>query len=150
MSATFARIRCGSVPPILADVAVGLAETGVALTLGHVGPPRQWQELGLRGTLLTCAINLSVVLRRRFPVGVLLFCVGLWVCYVQLGYWPVVNSIAPMLLVYTVAEQRPPRWAAAAAALLGGVWVYAAGLPAHQPIWPAVAQALVFPGGAPA
>jgi len=133
-------------PPLVADAAIGLAETGVGLQLALVGQPACWPAFGWRGIALTCLINMSVTFRRRAPFTVLLICLSLWVWYVWLGYWPVVNTLAPMVMVYSVAAQRSPRWAAAASVLLGAVWIYA-GIRAPQstPLEPVVAQALVFP-----
>ena len=130
----------------MADAVIGLAETGVSLDLALFGQSASWPVQGCRGIALICVINMMVIFRRRAPFTVLLVCLGLWSWYIYLGYWPVVNSIAPMLMVYTVAAQRPPRRAAAASALLGAVWIYAGvRAPWSTPLGPAVAQALVFP-----
>lgn len=115
----------------LVDVLLAVGFTAAGMLLGHERPPDDWIRLDLFGYALTALVNLPVVVRRWAPVGVCVFVCAAWVLYVAAGYWPVVNSMAPLLTLYTVAALRPVRTALACAALLGAVWVYA-GLTAAQ------------------
>lgn len=146
MPAALRRLTGGPYSPWFLDVTIALAQTAVSLQLGLNAPPPQWPPLDGAGIALTCAVNLLPMVRRRRPVAVMvLVCAG-WAWYVALGYWPVVNSLAPMLMLYTVASLRPPRRAAGAAALLSGVWTFSAARDPHAVLTTAVAQALVFSG----
>ncbi|GAA2436961.1 sensor histidine kinase [Streptomyces lavendulocolor] len=130
--------------PLAADVLITAALTSVAVTLGQEAPSQGWPSLDLAGHLLVGLVNLPVVVRGRAPVAVCLFVLVMWTVYVTAGYWPVVNSFAPMLAVYTVASLRPLRTAAWCAALMSAVWVYA-GLVSDRAAMPSVVgQALGF------
>ncbi|MFI6104681.1 sensor histidine kinase [Streptomyces sp. NPDC051310] len=111
-------------PPV-ADVLVAVAPTSVAVLLAQEAARQGWPPLDLVGYLLVALVNLPVVLRSRAPVTVCLVVLALWTVYVTAGYWPVVNSFAPMLAVYTVASLRPLRTALTCAALMSTVWIYA-------------------------
>jgi signal transduction histidine kinase len=128
------------------DATIALALTAVSLQVGLSQPPPQWRHLDTVGIVLTCAVNLVTVVRRPLPFTVLLVCSAEWAGYVSLGYWPVVNSLAPMLMVYTVAALRPPRRAGVAAMLLSGVWIFATVRGQEGGVVTAVAQGVVFSG----
>ncbi|MDX3071904.1 sensor histidine kinase [Streptomyces sp. MI02-7b] len=130
---------------VLADVALAVAFTAASMLLGHEQPPPDWHRLDAAGYALTALVNLPVAARRRFPVGVSVFVCVAWVVFVAAGYWPVVNSLAPLMALYTVATVRPARLALGCAALTGGVWVYAGLTAAQSSMATVVAQALVFP-----
>ncbi|MEU1628441.1 sensor histidine kinase [Streptomyces sp. NPDC020096] len=124
---------------------ITLATTTVSVLLGLERPPAHWPPPGALGITLTCIGNLSTVARRRAPLTVMLFCCALWAWYITLGYWPMVNSLAPMLAIYTVAAQRPSRYAALAAAVMGGTWIYAGLRTQDSAMASVVAQALAWP-----
>lgn len=128
------------------DVTIAIGETLVSLQVGLNNPPEQWQHLDALGIVLTCVINMMTTIRRTYPLTVMLLCTALWGWYVELGYWPVVNSLAPMLMGYTIASLRPPRWAGTAAGLLSGVWVYATVRGHAGGAVTALAQGVVFSG----
>jgi signal transduction histidine kinase len=126
------------------DGAVALAQIAVGLQLG-LHPQLPWQPLDFLGTALTCLIGLVTVARRRAPLLVLLACCALWTLFVALGFWPVVNSLVPMVALYTLASLRPPRQAALGAVLIAAVWIFAGLRTPGSQMDGVVIQALVFP-----
>ncbi|RAG83643.1 sensor histidine kinase [Streptacidiphilus pinicola] len=134
-----------AVVAIGSDALIALIQTCLALLGGLTATPNQWRPFDLTAVALTCVINLLAVVRRRLPLGLLLICGGLWAWYIALGYWPVVNSLAPMLAFYTVASRRPARVTAGAWAAMAAVWVFG-GLRTHDSsMVSVVAQAVAFP-----
>ncbi|MFD8075384.1 sensor histidine kinase [Streptomyces sp. NPDC059718] len=129
----------------LVDVLLAVGFTAASMLLGHERPPGDWMRLDLFGYALTALVNLPVAVRRRAPAGVCVFVCAAWTLYVAAGYWPVVNSMAPLLALYTVAALRPVRTALACAVLTGGVWVYAGLTAAQSSMATVAAQAVVFP-----
>ena len=109
----------------LVDVGLALAFTAASMLLGHERPPPGWERLDAYGYALTALVNLPVAARRRAPVAVCLVVCAAWAGYIAAGYWPVVNSLAPLLALYTVAASRSLRTALGCAALTGAVWLYA-------------------------
>ncbi|MGC0330578.1 signal transduction histidine kinase [Streptomyces sp. SAI-170] len=131
--------------PLAADVVIALALTTVALLLGTESADQGWPEPDALGWTLVGLVNVPVVLRTKAPVAVCLFSHACWAVYVTAGYWPVVNSLGPLLAVYTVASLRPLRVAAACGALLAAVWVYAGLVSDSSNMASVVAQAVGFP-----
>src|SRR6478672_4195682 len=86
----------------LVDVGLALAFTAASMLLGHERPPPGWDRLDAYGYALTALVNLPVAARRRAPVAVCLVVCAAWTGYIAAGYWPVVNSLAPLLALYTV------------------------------------------------
>ncbi|CAM5488725.1 hypothetical protein STENM327S_05707 [Streptomyces tendae] len=131
--------------PLVADGLIAAALTTVAVLLGTEAVAQGWPALDPLAWTLVALLTLPLVLRTRAPVTVCLAVHACWAVYVTLGYWPVVGSFGPMLAVYTVASLRPDRTAAACAALLAGVWIYA-GLRSDAGSMASVAgQAVGFP-----
>ncbi|WP_447037890.1 sensor histidine kinase [Streptomyces sp. DSM 118878] len=131
--------------PVVVDALIAAALTTVAVLLGQESARQGWPELDPLGYALVALVNLPAVLRGKAPLTVLLFVHAVWIVYVTAGYWPVLNTFAPMLAVYTVASARPARVSLPCAALMGTVWIYA-GLFAEGAAMPAVvAQAIGFP-----
>ncbi|CAM5263146.1 histidine kinase OS=Streptomyces alboniger OX=132473 GN=CP975_21555 PE=4 SV=1 [Streptomyces alboniger] len=131
--------------PVVVDALIAVALTTVAVLLGQESVRQGWPELDLLGHALVALVNLPAVLRGRAPLAVLLFVHAVWIAYVTAGYWPVLNTFAPMLAVYTVASVRSTRVSLPCAVLMGAVWIYA-GLLAEGAAMPAVvAQAVGFP-----
>ncbi|UNS99303.1 histidine kinase [Streptomyces tubbatahanensis] len=132
------------VPAWAYDGAIALAITAVSLLLGHDRTPVGWSGLDTVGTLLTCAVNLPLAFRRRNPVILCLGVLAVWTVYVALDYWPVVNTLGPLLALYTVASSRPLRSALPCALLLAGVWNFA-GTTGHESAWATVlGQSLLY------
>ncbi|MEV8016555.1 sensor histidine kinase [Streptomyces sp. NPDC086554] len=111
--------------PLVADAAIAVALTTVAVLLGQESARQGWPELDAPGYALVALANVPVVFRSRAPLAVLLLVHGVWIGYVTAGYWPVVSTFAPMLTVYTVASLRPARVSVPCAALMSAVWIYA-------------------------
>ncbi|WP_109029329.1 sensor histidine kinase [Streptomyces rubrogriseus] len=131
--------------PLAADGLIAAALTTVAVLLGTEAVAQGWPALDPLAWTLVALLTLPLVLRTRAPVTVCLAVHACWALYITLDYWPVVGSFGPMLAVYTVAAQRPTRIAAACAALLAGVWIYA-GLRSDSGAMASVAgQAVGFP-----
>lgn len=83
----------------------------------------------MSGGLLTLAVHLLLCWRHRHPDAVTGGVFLLWTVYIALGYWPVVNSLAAQLALYTLASTRPPRTAVTAGAGLGVIWLYGGSWP---------------------
>lgn len=131
---------------LLLDGLLALAYTGAGLLLGQEQPPAGWQRLDGAGVVLTVLVSLVLVARRMAPVAVFVCSDALWIAYIACGYWPVVNSMAPLLALYTVAAARPARTTGICTAVVGGTWLYAGLANAENGSLPTVlAQALLFP-----
>ncbi|WP_031078899.1 histidine kinase [Streptomyces sp. NRRL S-118] len=130
-------------PPV-ADVLIAVAPTTVAVLLAQEAAREGWPPLDPAGYLLVALVNLPVVFRSRAPVAVCLVVLALWTVYVSAGYWPVVNSFAPMLAVHTVASLRPLRTAVTCAALMSAVWIHAGAITDGSHMPSVVGQALGF------
>ncbi|CAM5385015.1 two-component sensor histidine kinase [Streptomyces abikoensis] len=128
-------------------MALAVGFTVVALLLAGERPPEgwYWDRPDALGYTLICVINLLVAARRSAPVAVFTGATALWLWYIAAGFWPVVNSAALMLALYTVAAMRRTACAAACGAVFAGVWVAGALLSGSNAPATAVAQALVVP-----
>lgn len=132
------------VPEQAYDSAIAVAITVISLLLGNDRAPSGWQGLDTFGVVLTCAVNLPLAARRRAPVALCLVSLGVWALYISLDYWPVVNTLGPLLALYTVAAMRSLRVAAVCALLLAGLWNYA-GATGQESSWATVfGQSLVY------
>ncbi|QEV19745.1 sensor histidine kinase [Streptomyces alboniger] len=131
--------------PLVVDALIAVALTAVAVLLGQESAQQGWPELDAAGYALVALVNLPAVLRGKAPFAVFLFVHSVWIVYVTAGYWPVLNTFAPMLAVYTVASLRPTRVSLPCAALMGAVWIYAGLLTEGAGMAAVVAQATGFP-----
>lgn len=131
--------------PLAADGLIAAALTTVAVLLGTEAVAQGWPALDPLAWTLVGLLTLPLVLRTRAPVTVCLAVHACWAVYVTLDYWPVVGSFGPMLAVYTVASLRPTRTAAACAALLAAVWIYAGLRSDSGAMASVVGQAVGFP-----
>ncbi|MFB6839087.1 sensor histidine kinase [Streptomyces sp. NPDC056361] len=132
--------------PVVVDslLAVGYATT--SLLLGMERPPTGWSDMDATGALLTVLTSLALVARRMAPVAVLSVVVALWVVYIACGYWPVVNSPATLLALYTVAATRTGRSVPIGGAAVGAAWVLAGLSNVHNGSMKTVlVQAVAFP-----
>lgn len=123
---------------------LALAFAAASMLLGHEQPPFGWGKLDAYGYVLTALVNLPVAARRRAPVAVCLVVCAVWAGYVAAGYWPVVNCLAPMLALYTVAASRPLRTAFACAVPTAAVWLYAGCTAAQGSVPTVIVQSVVF------
>jgi signal transduction histidine kinase len=94
------------------------AVLGVLLTVGAV--VGQWMtpidgvhfaHPGPESTLLAVAASLPVVWRRRAPYLVLVVTTVATALFTDLGYWSVLTGLGVLCATYTVAANRPIRWA---------------------------------------
>ncbi|MFF8591889.1 sensor histidine kinase [Streptomyces sp. NPDC015220] len=131
--------------PLAVDGLTALVPTTVACLLGAEAGGQGWPRLGVLAWTLVALTNLPLALRGRAPVAVLLLVHLCWLGYVTLGYWPVVNSPAAMVALYTVAATRPTRTTAVCAVLLGGVWIYAGVVSGSDTMASVVGQAIGYP-----
>ncbi|MEU1020161.1 sensor histidine kinase [Streptomyces sp. NPDC005898] len=131
--------------PLAVDALIALALTAVAVLLGEESARQGWPELDASGYVLVALANLPAVLRGKAPLAVFLFVHAVWFVYVTAGYWPVLNTFAPMLAVYTVASLRPARLSLPCAALTGAAWIYAGLITDGATMAAVVAQAIGFP-----
>ncbi|WP_405428238.1 sensor histidine kinase [Streptomyces erythrochromogenes] len=128
------------------DSALALGYAGAALLLGREQPPPGWQPLDGLGAVLTVLVGLVLLARRIAPVAAFAASSALWVVFIACGYWPVVNSMPPLLGLYTVAATCTVRTSVACAAVVTGTWVYAGLANAENSSMPTVlAQAVLFP-----
>ncbi|QES58196.1 histidine kinase [Streptomyces venezuelae] len=136
----------GRYRPLAVDALLALGYIGAGLLLGREEPPAGWRSVDGLGAVLTALVGLVMVARRFAPVQVFAAGSALWALFIACGYWPVVNSMPPLLGLYTVAATRRPRTAAVCAVVVAGVWVYAGiGNIDHSSMPTVLAQAVLFP-----
>ncbi|MEW2584995.1 sensor histidine kinase [Streptomyces virginiae] len=128
------------------DSGLALGYAGAGLLLGREQPPAGWQPLDELGAVLTVLVGLALLARRIAPVAVFATSSALWIVFIACGYWPVVNSMPPLLGLYTVAATRSLRTSAGCAVVVTGTWVYAGlGNPENSSMPTVLAQAVLFP-----
>ncbi|WP_069886560.1 sensor histidine kinase [Streptomyces luteocolor] len=130
--------------PLIVDVLIAVALTTVAVLLGEESAAQGWPELDSLGYALVALVNVPVVARSKAPLTVLIVVHLAWIAYVTAGYWPVVCTFGPMLILYTVASLRPLRVSLACAGLMAAVWIYAGAISAHAVMASVVGQAVGF------
>ncbi|MET9604170.1 sensor histidine kinase [Streptomyces sp. NPDC006512] len=137
--------RLRSVDPRLADAALAVGLTAAAAITGRQYHPAGWPPFDTTAYVLTASVGLPLALRRRAPVCALVVSCLAFACYLLAGYQPSLNFWAPAVALYGVAARRPPRTAAACAALYGAV-VFYSGLTAPElGLTVAVVQAVGVP-----
>jgi signal transduction histidine kinase len=112
--------------PLVADGLLALAVYGFSqgsLVLSGTAVPGQtlWRSLDWLGYLLLAAGPLALVVRRRWPVPVLLFVVAVAVAYSARTYPEGGTGFAVFVALYTVAVTAERRWLVAAAGVLAVV-----------------------------
>ncbi|MGK5641766.1 sensor histidine kinase [Streptomyces sp. URMC 126] len=90
-----------------APLALGCAAATVVYASSASSANAPWSRPDALGYTLICVINLSLAARRRAPVLTFALTSGLWLVFVAAGYWPIVNSLCPMVALYSVAASRP-------------------------------------------
>jgi signal transduction histidine kinase len=134
--------RLPRLPPSGFDLLVATGFTVASLLLARSNP-QSWHEMGAPGYALTAVVNLSLAARRKVPLTVFVVCIVLWIVYIAMGYWPVVNSNAALLALYTVTSLRARNLTMACAVVMGGVWIYS-GINAHEAnLATVIAQAVI-------
>ncbi|MFD4870049.1 sensor histidine kinase [Streptomyces sp. NPDC058412] len=131
---------------LVVDSLLALGYAGAGLLLGQEQPPVGWQPMDGLGAVLTVLVGLVLLARRIAPVGVFATSSALWILFIACGYWPVINSMPPLLGLYTVAATRHLRTSLVCAVVVSGTWVYAGLGNADNSSMPTVfAQAVLFP-----
>ncbi|SEG88873.1 Histidine kinase [Nonomuraea solani] len=95
---------------------------------------------------LILLVNAPLAARRRVPYLVLVVSVSGAVVYHLLGYHRGLNSMGPLLALYTVAAHRPLRAAFACSVPVIAEWTHASSLAPGVAVWSALGQALVVAG----
>ncbi|MFE7511905.1 sensor histidine kinase [Streptomyces sp. NPDC057540] len=131
--------------PLFLDTGIATAVLGCALLLGRQDTGEGYPPLDATGFLLTLAVHLLLCWRHRHPDAVTGGVFALWTVYIALGYWPVVNSLAAQLALYTLASTRPPRTAVTAGAGLGVIWLYGGFVAPEGSVAAAAALGIVVP-----
>ncbi|MEU4728381.1 sensor histidine kinase [Streptomyces sp. NPDC023588] len=138
--------RAGRYRSLVVDALLALGYAGAGLLLGQEQPPLGWRGVDTFGGVLTVLVGLVMVARRIAPVVVFGSSSALWVLFIACGYWPVVNSMPPLLGLYTVAATRQVRTSVVCTAVVSAIWVYAGLSNAANGSMPTVlAQAVLFP-----
>ncbi|MFE6840647.1 sensor histidine kinase, partial [Streptomyces sp. NPDC057705] len=131
---------------LVVDALLALGYAGAGLLLGQERPPVGWQSMDGLGAVLTVLVGLALLARRIAPVGVFATSGALWIVFIACGYWPVINSMPPLLGLYTVAATRSLRTSLVCALVVAGTWVYAGlGNAANSSMPTVFAQAILFP-----
>ncbi|MGW4638476.1 sensor histidine kinase [Sphaerisporangium sp. NPDC004334] len=127
--------RFAATNPLIVDVALALVFTGMTVAI-EVAVARHPLLLGMTpehgfrlpdrfSMTLTLVANLPLALRRRAPLVVLLISCAAAIVYHALGYYYGLNTMPPLLALYTVAAQRSPRLAAVGAVAILVMWTHA-------------------------
>lgn len=88
---------------LLATVSAILLGFGAAPQGGSFGDP-----VAVEGVVLAVLIAVPLVLRRRYPITVLLICVVIMTVYTALGYRATLGEPASFIAAYTVWARHPP------------------------------------------
>lgn len=111
--------KLAAIPTTVVDLAVAAAVTWLSLSLAADSyPPSGSRAFDALAVALTSAVGAALVLRRRFPLGVMAACAALVAVFEARGYWLSLNQLALQLAFFTVASRRGRRWTAAAAAVV--------------------------------
>lgn len=116
--------RISSTNPQLADAVLAVGLAAAAAVAGEQYHPEGWPRFDALAYALSALISLPLAFRRRAPVLVLTACCLAFAGYLAAGYSPSLNFWAPAIALYSVAAHRPPRTAAAGAALTAAVIFY--------------------------
>ncbi|TDU74530.1 sensor histidine kinase [Streptomyces sp. KS 21] len=126
LSAHPAVARLRAALPAVGEIVYAIGSLWISTTMlrNWPDPNGYWRDTDARAYGLLAAIYLPLVLRRRFPVAVLIstaLCTG---CYFTLGYYHAVAVCGLALALYTVASLRERRVSArcAVGALLVLLW----------------------------
>ncbi len=97
------RARPFLVDCLLATVSAILLGFGAAPRGGMFGDP-----VATEGIILAVLIAVPLVVRRRYPIAVLLICVAVMTVYTALGYRATLGEPASFIAAYTVWARHPP------------------------------------------
>ncbi|MFI5999599.1 sensor histidine kinase [Streptomyces sp. NPDC051366] len=111
MSAHPAMVRLRAALPAVGEIVYAMGSLWISATMlrNWPDPNGYWRDTDAPAYALLAAVYLPLVLRRRFPVAVLIstaLCTG---CYFTLGYYHAVAVCGLALALYTVASLRERR-----------------------------------------
>ncbi|WP_217707258.1 sensor histidine kinase [Nonomuraea rhodomycinica] len=135
--------RLASVDPLLLDVGLALLLFGGTWLWAWYEPGRGTRPVDAASVLLTAVAGLPLALRRRAPFAVLVVSTAAAAVYHALGYHYGLNSMAPLLALYTVTLYRSTVLVVAGAVLVTAEWAHAGTLHPGVAWWSALGQALV-------
>ncbi|GAA2303410.1 sensor histidine kinase [Nonomuraea roseoviolacea subsp. roseoviolacea] len=135
--------RLPSVDPLLLDVGLALLLFGGTWLWAVYEPGRATRPLDAVSVLLTAIAGLPLALRRRAPFTVLVVSTAAAALYHALGYNYGLNSMGPLLALYTVTLYRSTALVVAGAVLVTAEWAHAGTLHPGIAWWSALGQALV-------
>ncbi|NUR87288.1 MAG: sensor histidine kinase [Nonomuraea sp.] len=131
-----------AVHPLLLDGVVALTLV-VGTWLWEALEPGRGRPGDALSMALTLLVNAPLALRRVAPVPVLLASVGTSLVYHVLGYHLGLNSIGPLVALYSVAAHRSWAWSVAGSALIVTEWTYASVQQPGIALWSALAQSVL-------
>ncbi|MFD0476344.1 sensor histidine kinase [Nonomuraea thailandensis] len=109
-------------------------------------PQRATRPADLLSSVLTMAVNLPLAWRRRASFSVLLVSAVAAICYHLLGYHYGVNSMGPLLALYSVTVHRSLPYAIAGGILVIAEWTHASALHPGIQVWSAAGQSILVAG----
>jgi signal transduction histidine kinase len=144
--ASFAR-RLSALDPRLPDVALAVA-LGVGTSLWEVLELGKGRPADAQSLALTALVSAPLALRRRAPFTVLVVSTTAALLYHLLGHHPGLNSIGPLLALYSVAAHGSWQAGVGGGVLVVAEWTHAS---VNQPgvaLWSALGQSLIVGGWA--
>ncbi|MEV0196679.1 histidine kinase [Nonomuraea sp. NPDC050691] len=125
------------------DVSLALLLFGGSWLWAVYEPGRGTRPVDAVAVVLTAVVGLPLALRRRAPFAVLVVSSAAAMAYHALGYNYGLNSMAPLLALYTVTLHRSTALTVAGAVLVTVEWTHAGTLHPGIAWWSALGQALV-------
>ncbi|MGW8778505.1 sensor histidine kinase [Streptomyces sp. NPDC055796] len=126
LSAHPGMVRLRAALPVAGEIVYAIGSLWISATMlrNWPDPNGYWRDTDAWAYALLAAVYLPLVLRRRFPVAVLVSTALCVACYFTLGYYHVVAVCGLALALYTVASLRDRRVSArcAVGALLVLLW----------------------------
>ncbi|MBG0812662.1 sensor histidine kinase [Planomonospora sp. ID82291] len=138
--------RLSVVDPLVLDGALALVMSVGSVLWAVYEPGRAARPVDGWSVALTAVVNLPLALRRRMPFTVLVVSAAGAVVYHALGYHYGLNSMAPLLALYTLAAHRPAAVTAAGTVPVVAEWVHAVGLHPGIAWWSAAGQSVLVAG----
>ncbi|MEO3802038.1 histidine kinase [Nonomuraea sp. B1E8] len=135
--------RLSALHPLVLDGAVALSLV-VGTWLWDWYGPDMGKPSDLLSTALTLSANGPLVLRRRAPMTVMTICAATSLTYHYLGYHVALNSIALLVMLYTVAVHRSWKASAAGGVMVVTVWTHASTLQPNVALGSALGSAVLL------
>ncbi|MCO5990285.1 sensor histidine kinase [Actinoallomurus spadix] len=141
------------IDPRLIDWVLALSLGAAGCVAGAAYHPQGWPRFDAMAYALSIAVSLPLVLRRRFPLAVLVVSCAVFTVYLAAGDQPSVNTWGPLVALYSLAAHRRGGAVVAGAVLTAGAVLYSGltALPAALAVTQsvlAVAVIWVFGAGA--